>query len=391
MKFYQILIFTGVLISSNAIAGSEGGNGGDTIAMEFKNIGIEVLNFLISQDISTINGVDLKQVQAALTTSKVITTNDSLAIEGANGIEHKDAINYPDQQLVKINLKRFENAQGMTKKQLSIHEALGLLDVKDQDYSLSYQIVSLYLKTMANNPTPNFIPAQGSSQNQTPTLVFNPPSKNNSSRQLPELPIGWTSVGMNGGSFFGVHVALEACQQIAKAYLDEYKFVVCEPIMYVEKEIIHWSEVHHQEDFVGVTVNRHIYAEERGFRGTFNVRAPNNSVTIEETSNPVIVQKPVRIEMFREETNISYGYRILVRIPLIPNTEASTVLWDSAQADESGDILTFSTSAEALAYGNRVWMDFRGFDYQCEPLKIYTTGDGRFAFRISGKKKFLNQ
>lgn len=127
--------------ATSAHAGREGGNGGDGFAMSFKAIGFDISRHLKSEGLSVVDGLRTSDFEIALKTASVDTTAAELFLNGVR----KDAINYPLQHKIVVNIPRWERLSNEAQRQLVIHEVMGLLGINDQAYEKSY-----YVQVVAN-------------------------------------------------------------------------------------------------------------------------------------------------------------------------------------------------------------------------------------------------
>lgn len=135
-----LVIFS--LFFTNTYAGDGVGNGGDGLAAEFILTAKDAFRILKSKPESA-QYLNLDKLSMAIANTKVISTKDSLIL---NGIE-VDAINYPSQQLIKINRARWLDLRHLnrtrTRFNLVVHEYLGIMGIDDHQYDISESIVKI--------------------------------------------------------------------------------------------------------------------------------------------------------------------------------------------------------------------------------------------------------
>lgn len=137
----SMLVLFGLLFK-NVYAGDGVGNGGDGLAAEFILTAKDAFRILQNKPEVT-QFLSLDKLSMAIANTKVSSTKEPLIL---NGVE-VDAINYPDQQLIKINRLRWmdlrDSNRTLTRFNLVIHEYLGMIGINDHQYSISQSIVKL--------------------------------------------------------------------------------------------------------------------------------------------------------------------------------------------------------------------------------------------------------
>lgn len=131
-----------------SIEGGIHGGGGDATSMEFKSFGTEIVNRLMAQNIgafdlniayikSTYN-IKTMELKNTIEKVRVETTTSPLFLDGVR----KDAINYPAESRVVLDINRWNQLSEALKRQLAIHELLGIMGVDDKDYSASFALIN---------------------------------------------------------------------------------------------------------------------------------------------------------------------------------------------------------------------------------------------------------
>ncbi len=137
----SLLLIFGLLFK-NVYAGDGVGNGGDGLAAEFILTAKDAFRILQNKPEVT-QYLNLDKLSMAIANTKVISTKEPLIL---NGVEI-DAINYPAQQLIKINRLRWmdlrDSNRTLTRFNLVIHEYLGIIGINDDQYSISQSIVKI--------------------------------------------------------------------------------------------------------------------------------------------------------------------------------------------------------------------------------------------------------
>lgn len=139
--------FCFIILIANSWAGvKEVGNGGDAVAMEFRSIGQTIVKQLKLSKIEDYKGLNISNLDLIINLALIETTNKELRI----GKNRKDAFNYPASRRILINAKNWNNLSLENKRQLIIHESMGLLKVLDVNNE-----VSIGLEKMASTKIKN--------------------------------------------------------------------------------------------------------------------------------------------------------------------------------------------------------------------------------------------
>ncbi len=139
MTFFRISVLLLVLglTTMPARAGTERGSGGDSIAIEFKSVGVALSSLFKRGDYPILKGNSIDAFEAIVREASVQSTDDELSLGG----EPKSAINFADEKKIVVNRKRWEAISSYyDRAELVFHEYLGLLGWDDPDYHLSSQI-----------------------------------------------------------------------------------------------------------------------------------------------------------------------------------------------------------------------------------------------------------
>jgi hypothetical protein len=130
-----------ILISASLAGVKEVGNGGDAVAMEFRSIGQTIVKQLKLSKMEDYKGLNISKLDLIINLVLIETTNKELRI----GKNRKDAINFPASRRILINAKNWNKLSLENKRQLIIHESMGLLKVLDENNE-----VSIGLEKIAN-------------------------------------------------------------------------------------------------------------------------------------------------------------------------------------------------------------------------------------------------
>jgi hypothetical protein len=125
------ICITLAILSQSAFAGPRIiGNGGDVHALEFVTTAQQVLSYLQK---FKFEGLDTKALGQAIDSAKVESTEEPLKLNGMD----KDAINYPTENRIVFNSKRWGSLATNERLALVLHEYLGLLGKNDANYQFS--------------------------------------------------------------------------------------------------------------------------------------------------------------------------------------------------------------------------------------------------------------
>lgn len=138
--FLAILFFS--LLSLQCLAGGNSGGGSfgtrgggnGTLAM-FYDTGRKILNILAAQSPVQAGqySIDIKKLQKMFDSTTVKVIPRDLVLNGSS----VDAINYPRMNMIHLNGMTFDNLPLDRKRQLVIHEILGLARIPDPGYRVS--------------------------------------------------------------------------------------------------------------------------------------------------------------------------------------------------------------------------------------------------------------
>ncbi len=147
---FRIILPAFILIFASAVQAGRESGGGNTAAAEFYQLGHRTLvaltqaNPIVILERTTINLNDLLK---ALETSKIEFVNENLSLNGVS----VQAINYPDQKKILVSQNAWNGLSPSQKRQLIIHEVLGLLNIEDIHYKVSQTICSTFSGTLELN------------------------------------------------------------------------------------------------------------------------------------------------------------------------------------------------------------------------------------------------
>lgn len=366
--------------SAHAEAGGHEGRGGDSIALEFKSIGRSILNQLKAQNEVNVSGVDVSLVDVALNRAQVKQTNEALFVNRGGKKVKVTARNFSDTGEIEINSLEWPLLGKKTKHQLVMHELCGLIAEQgcdDTQYQISQAFVDkFFIGDRAANQGPVFFPKEApDAQNPAPADLGKRPEERGPDLGLPE---GWTQLANIRVDYPSLYLAMSSCGEIAASYIDGYDFVVCEPLLKKRNVVKRWNIIRDKERFAGV-----VY-ENSGA----NFFSPKMGILASEyhsKQTPVIVTEPVSFNMYSEEEETTYGYRILAAGRRVLNTEPDHILLDS-QAQG----LEFATAKEALNdCAELVVTQIRRIEYVAVCQKAYKTESGKYAYIVVGKKKYV--
>jgi hypothetical protein len=89
--------------------GGQEGNGGDGSSIEFKQMGLFILNEIEAGGIFEVQGIKMSDVKDALQKARIDMVPHDLEL---NGIK-KDAINYPREQRIEVNIASWNANQSL--------------------------------------------------------------------------------------------------------------------------------------------------------------------------------------------------------------------------------------------------------------------------------------
>jgi hypothetical protein len=125
-----VVLAIAMLFTQQAQAGNEVGNGGDRYAQEFTAIARSIVNELKAnpnEQIQNLAGLE-EAVEDA-----TIRTKDTVRLGG----EEVDAVNFPQRKRIELSRSRWKDYNLEQKRQLVMHEILGLAGEDDQHYQIS--------------------------------------------------------------------------------------------------------------------------------------------------------------------------------------------------------------------------------------------------------------
>lgn len=143
MMILTVLTFS---INARAKSGGHDGNGGDSISQEFTSLGREVL-ITLKMDSNKFPEVSAENFEETIKKTEIVTTEKQILIMGIE----KDAANYPEQYLIKVNRSRWSQIKNIKrKKALIFHEYLGIMNFDDSKYQISGRMLSNKIEHVAD-------------------------------------------------------------------------------------------------------------------------------------------------------------------------------------------------------------------------------------------------
>ncbi len=143
------IILLMLFICKSAFAGGDNvGNGGDSIALNFKTIGNTlVLQLRAANSVEALE-IDPEKFKEKLETANIESTTKQLYLRGMR----KDAINYPKENRIIIYETGWRMLSIQDKRMLVLHELLGLMGIDDSTYRITLALE----KTAAIETVPYF-------------------------------------------------------------------------------------------------------------------------------------------------------------------------------------------------------------------------------------------
>ncbi len=134
------LLIMGMILSVQAYAWREAGNGGDHTAQEFVATAKEAIDILETISPPLTDKETIRKVRASLQTTQVFMVGELCLLDVNNGRrECFDALNYPKATTPRIEVSRTRWVQMNRKERLAIalHEFLGIIEVENNTYQIS--------------------------------------------------------------------------------------------------------------------------------------------------------------------------------------------------------------------------------------------------------------
>ncbi len=205
-----------------------------------------------------------------------------------------------------------------------------------------------------------------------------------------DAPEGWRVLANDERySFANPYTALDQCQKLSAPYQTEYKYVTCELLARSGKETYRWTEVHNEEVYEGKTTSTQDRSINIGIDLLFIASASGKANDKEVSEKAIVVNKPVKMEMFREYATMAYGYRILVRDELILNPDLmNRVLLDTANEEQG----FFTDLKPARDFCRDSVLQMRNLIVEKEyeaAGHVYQHENGKYACRIEGRRKYM--
>ncbi|MCU1441760.1 MAG: hypothetical protein JWP85_2757 [Rhodoglobus sp.] len=124
--------------------GNEGGHGGDPYALEFSGIAKAIGDKLVQEETRSgaafikwkFKAADFQKSAKAIRYTSA--ESDDMVLRG----QEVDAINFPDQNLIKVNRARWRELNFRARSQLVLHEVFGILGVERDSFEASLDFKS---------------------------------------------------------------------------------------------------------------------------------------------------------------------------------------------------------------------------------------------------------
>jgi hypothetical protein len=124
-------------MKASASLGTNSGGGGDHDGQAFTAIGRLVKDQLVEQKGSV--KIDTEEFEKALQVVEVEFVNEPLFLNDVK----KDAINYPKTNKIRVYKSAWDEMSLNAKRALVLHEYLGIMEIEDSTYGLSYKLLNL--------------------------------------------------------------------------------------------------------------------------------------------------------------------------------------------------------------------------------------------------------
>lgn len=373
MKTLIILVTFAAQIAF-AILPTDTGGGGLHKEAQYKNIGFDILDTLSREGVRKVKGIKLSDLRSALDSARVdYKENDRVQF----GNKDKDAVYDGLEDIIRVSYTFFLIPDLFLQRQNVIHEGLrrmkklGLTKKSDDGYNLSHAIISKAYSYMKDSPH---------DRNLSP---------------------GWTVLHVQEPKFTGQQQAINTCQSMASPYLEEYKYVLCEPMMKKENKVIAWTDYVYEQRFVGMARS---YSSESGsffeswkglsrvFVSMFGILSESGDYSYGESySSTSYSEDPVYEDVAVERNNkdeyelATFGYRILVNTPLVKNRGDDGILMDGAE-----QALYFDNPMDSIKACAEYVFNMRKFDYEAR-CENYLAPNGQNSFKVLGKNKFVQE
>lgn len=140
MKKIMMTALTLILASAVAVAGGKDRGGGNSLEIEFKGIGLTIVNELQSVPQFSTLGLNAVTFRSMVQDLEVIPSG-ALTLDG----KKKEAINTPSKKQVQVDEENWNQLTDRRKQVLVMHEVLSLLGYQDeqQSYTLTSQFFSI--------------------------------------------------------------------------------------------------------------------------------------------------------------------------------------------------------------------------------------------------------
>lgn len=148
-RYFLALIVMGT--SPISKAGNSGGNGGEKVGLHFTKSAQTALGWI--QEHGDANWVqELNQqfkpstleeeLSLSIKSTKIEAVKEKLELNG----QEKIAINYPEQELIKVNIELWNESDKAEQIAIAVHEHFGIIGVDDHNYRYSTQILRNFNK-----------------------------------------------------------------------------------------------------------------------------------------------------------------------------------------------------------------------------------------------------
>lgn len=134
------------LRAENLPDGHSGGNGGEKVGLHFTESSRTALRWIQEHNDASwvlelnqqLNPLTLSEaILDSVMTTKIEVVSEKLILNG----KEKIAINYPDQKLIKVNIKLWEASTKADQIAIAAHEHFGIIGIDDSNYFYSTQIL----------------------------------------------------------------------------------------------------------------------------------------------------------------------------------------------------------------------------------------------------------
>lgn len=129
--------------------GDHAGNGGDEAGIEFEASFRNALFNIESKGIHGLQGLVKNDIEKKISNLKIVVVDQPLEIKVGNETQECVAVNFPQNQLIKLNRERWNSiADSHVKEGLALHEILSLINLEHTGY---YHYSAIYLAEFGLN------------------------------------------------------------------------------------------------------------------------------------------------------------------------------------------------------------------------------------------------